>query len=410
MDEKDVCSFTNKDKDRDTDRRPASARDRAKDEAKMSSKKEIGKEEKKKRLEEERKKKEEKERKKKEEEKQKEEEEQKKKEEEEKRQQEEQAKKLQEEEAKRQREEEAALLKEKEEGHQLHQEAWERHQCRKELRNKNQNAHEGRPEEAFFSRLDSSLKKNTAFVKKLRTLTEQQRDSLSNDFASLNLSKYIGEAVTSVVEAKLKISDVGCAVHLCSLFHQRYAEFAPLLLQAWKKHFEARKEDKAPNVSKLRTDLRFIAELTIVGIFTDKEGLSLIYEQLKNIIGTDRETHTHVSVVISFCKHCGDDVAGLVPRKVKVAAEKFGLGFPPSEIISTEKQQPFQNLLREYFTSLTKHLKKDHRELQNIERQNRRILHSKGELSEDRHKQYEEFATSYQKLLANTQSLADLTG
>lgn len=38
----------------------------------------------------------------------------------------------------------------------------------------------------------------------------------------------------------------------------------------------------------------------------------------------------------------------------------------------------------------------------------RRILHSKGELSEDRHKQYEEFATCYQKLLASTQSLADL--
>uniref|UniRef100_A0A8C9XP43 Regulator of nonsense transcripts 2 n=1 Tax=Sander lucioperca TaxID=283035 RepID=A0A8C9XP43_SANLU len=410
MDEKDVCTFNSKEKekDRDGERRPASARDKAKDEAKVSGKKDSGKEEKRKRLEEEKKKKEEKERRKKEEEKQKAEEEQKKKEEEEKRQQEEEERKLQEEEVKRQREEEAALLKEKEEGHQLHQEAWERNQCRKELRSKNQNAQEGRPEEAFFSRLDSSLKKNTAFVKKLRTLTEQQRDSLSNDFASLNLSKYIGEAVSSVVEAKLKISDVGCAVHLCSLFHQRYAEFAPLLLQAWKKHFEARKEDKAPNVSKLRTDLRFIAELTIVGLFTDKEGLSLIYEQLKNIIGTDRETHTHVSVVISFCKHCGDDIAGLLPRKVKLAAEKFGLGFPPSEIISTEKQQPFQNLLREYFTSLTKHLKKDHRELQNTERQNRRILHSKGELSEDRHKQYEEFATSYQKLLANTQSLADL--
>uniref|UniRef100_A0A3Q4AUP3 Regulator of nonsense transcripts 2 n=1 Tax=Mola mola TaxID=94237 RepID=A0A3Q4AUP3_MOLML len=404
MDEKDVSSFSNKEKekDRDGERRPASAREKAKDEAKMSGKKDGSKEEKRKRLEEEKKKKEEKERKKKEEEKQKAEEERKKKEEEEKRQQEEQEKKLQEEEAKRQREEE------KEEGHQLHQEAWERHQCRKELRSKNQNAQEARPEEAFFSRLDSSLKKNTAFVKKLRTLTEQQRDALSNDFASLNLSKYIGEAVSSVVEAKLKISDVGCAVHLCSLFHQRYADFAPLLLQAWKKHFEARKEDKAPNVSKLRTDLRFIAELTIVGLFTDKEGLSLIYEQLKNIIATDRETHTHVSVVISFCKHCGDDVAGLVPRKVKLAAEKFGLAFPPSEIISSEKQQPFQNLLREYFTSLTKHLKKDHRELQNTERQNRRILHSKGELSEDRHKQYEEFATSYQKLLANTQSLADL--
>ncbi|XP_055009953.1 regulator of nonsense transcripts 2 isoform X3 [Boleophthalmus pectinirostris] len=404
MDEKE---FSYNNKDREGERRGA-PREKTKEDTKMSAKKDSGKEEKRKRIEEEKKKKEEKERKKKEEEKQKAEEELKKREEEEKRQQEEHKKKLQEEESKRQREEEAALVKEKEECHQLHQEAWERHQSRKELRSKNQSAQDGRPEEAFFSRLDSSLKKNTAFVKKLRTLTEQQRDSLSNDFASLNLSKYIGEAVSSVVEAKLKISDVGCAVHLCSLFHQRYAEFAPLLLQSWKKHFEARKEDKTPNVSKLRTDLRFIAELTIVGLFTDKEGLLLIYEQLKNIINTDRETHTHVSVIISFCKHCGDDVAGLVPRKVKLAAEKYSLVFPPSEIISSEKQQPFQNLLREYFTSLAKHLKKDHRELQNIERQNRRILHSKGELSEDRHKQYEEFATSYQKLLANTQSLADL--
>ncbi|XP_072528537.1 regulator of nonsense transcripts 2 isoform X1 [Salminus brasiliensis] len=416
MDEKEAGSFSNKEKekererDRDGERRPTSSREKSKDESKVSSKKDGNKsaEDKKRRAEEEKRKKEEKERKKKEEEKLRAEEEQKRKEEEEKRQQEEQEKKLLEEEAKRQKEEEAAQLKEKEEAQQLHQEAWERHQTRKELRGKNQHAQEGRPEEAFFSRLDSSLKKNTAFVKKLRTLTEQQRDSLSHDFASLNLSKYIGEAVSSLVEAKLKISDVGCAVHLCSLFHQRYADFAPLLLAAWKRHFEARKEEKAPNVSKLRTDLRFIAELTIVGLFTDKEGLSLIYEQLKNIISADRETHTHVSVVISFCKHCGDDIAGLVPRRVKGAAEKFNLTFPPSEIINTEKQQPFQNLLREYFTSLTKHLKKDHRELQNTERQNRRILHSKGELSEDRHKQYEEFATCYQKLLANTQSLADL--
>ncbi|XP_028304226.1 regulator of nonsense transcripts 2 isoform X2 [Gouania willdenowi] len=398
-------NMDDREKEREGERRPPPT---ARDKPKEQEVKGGSKEEKKRRLEEEKKKKEEKERRKKEDDKQREEEEQRKKEEEEKKQQEEEERRSQEEEAKRQKEEEEALLREKEEGHQLHQEAWERHQGRKDLRSRNQSAPERRPEEAFFSRLDSSLKKNTAFVKKLRTLTEQQRDSLSNDFASLNLSKYIGEAVSSVVEAKLKISDVGCAVHLCSLFHQRYAEFAQLLLHAWKKHFEARKEEKAPNVSKLRTDLRFIAELTIVGLFTDREGLSLIYEQLKSIINTDRETHTHVSVVISFCKHCGDDIAGLVPRRVKAAADKFSLAFPPSEIISTEKQQPFQNLLREYFTSLTKHLKKDHRELQNIERQNRRILHSKGELSEDRHKQHEEFATCYQKLLANTQSLADL--
>ncbi|KAM4037797.1 regulator of nonsense transcripts 2 isoform 1-T3 [Anomaloglossus baeobatrachus] len=384
------------------DKRAAGGRERAKDELKVGSKKDSSSkttEEKKKKTEEEKRKKDDKDGKKKEEDSGK-------TLEEEKCAQEEERKKREEELS--HQEEAAALIKEKEEAHQLHQEAWERHQARKELRSKNQNASEHRPEEHFFSRLDSSLKKNTAFVKKLRTITEQQRDSLSHDFNGLNLSKYIAEAAASIVEAKLKISDVNCAVHLCSLFHQRYADFAQSLLQVWKKHFEARKEDKTPNITKLRTDLRFIAELTIIGIFTDKEGLSLIYEQLKNIINADRESHTHVSVVISFCRHCGDDIAGLVPRKVKCAADKFNLNFPPSEIISPEKQQPFQNLLKEYFTSLTKHLKRDHRELQNIERQNRRILHTKGELSEDRHKQYEEFATSYQKLLANSQSLADL--
>uniref|UniRef100_A0A803XZ64 UPF2 regulator of nonsense mediated mRNA decay n=1 Tax=Meleagris gallopavo TaxID=9103 RepID=A0A803XZ64_MELGA len=408
MDEKESL-LNNKEKEF-VERRPVSTREKPKDDVKVGVKRETVKvpEDKKKKLDEDKRKKDDKDRKKKEEDKVKAEEEQKKKEEEEKKKHEEEEKKKQEEEVKRQQEEAAAQLKEKEEAHQLHQEAWERHQARKELRSKNQNAPDNRPEENFFSRLDSSLKKNTAFVKKLKTITEQQRDSLSHDFNSLNLSKYIAEAVASIVEAKLKISDVNCAVHLCSLFHQRYADFAPSLLQAWKKHFEARKEEKTPNITKLRTDLRFIAELTIVGIFTDKEGLSLIYEQLKNIINADRESHTHVSVVISFCRHCGDDIAGLVPRKVKTVAEKFNLSFPPSEIISPEKQQPFQNLLKEYFTSLTKHLKRDHRELQNIERQNRRILHSKGELSEDRHKQYEEFAMSYQKLLANSQSLADI--
>uniref|UniRef100_A0A6I8PPB3 Regulator of nonsense transcripts 2 n=1 Tax=Xenopus tropicalis TaxID=8364 RepID=A0A6I8PPB3_XENTR len=381
------------------EKKSTSSKDRVKEEPKASTKRDQSKasEEKKKRTDEDKRKKEEKECKRKEDDQVKADDEQQSSE-----------GKNQEDEIKKKQEEEEAHQREKDEANQLHQEAWERHHTRKELRSKNQNAPENRPEESFFSRLDSSLKKNTAFVKKLKTITEQQRDSLSHDFNSLNLSKYIAEAAASIVEAKLKISDVNCAVHLCSLFHQRYADFAQSLLQVWKKHFEARKEEKTPNITKLRTDLRFIAELTIIGIFTDKEGLSLIYEQLKNIINADRESHTHVSVVISFCRHCGDDIAGLVPRKVKCAAEKYNLNFPPSEIISPEKQQPFQNLLKEYFTSLTKHLKRDHRELQNIERQNRRILHTKGELSEDRHKQYEEFATSYQKLLASCQSLADL--
>ena len=37
-------------------------------------------------------------------------------------------------------------------------------------------------------------------------MTEQQRDSLISEFKGLNLNKFIQEAVTSIIEAKLKAS------------------------------------------------------------------------------------------------------------------------------------------------------------------------------------------------------------
>lgn len=41
---------------------------------------------------------------------------------------------------------------------------------RNKLRDENLNASNSRPDETFFVRMDSSLKKNTAFVKKLVSL------------------------------------------------------------------------------------------------------------------------------------------------------------------------------------------------------------------------------------------------
>ena len=52
-------------------------------------------------------------------------------------------------------------------------------------------------------KLDGSIKKNSAFVKKLRTMTEAQKEVLSSDFRNLNLSKYIQEAVSWGVKVML---------------------------------------------------------------------------------------------------------------------------------------------------------------------------------------------------------------
>jgi hypothetical protein len=50
--------------------------------------------------------------------------------------------------------------------------------------------------------------------------------------------------VDAIVEAKLKMTDVGCALTLCSLIHQRYAEFSTLFLEGWHKVLLSKKDDK----------------------------------------------------------------------------------------------------------------------------------------------------------------------
>lgn len=56
-------------------------------------------------------------------------------------------------------------------------------------------------------------------------------------------------------------------------------------------------------------------QLTVAGILTDKEGLKLVYNQLCVMTTADKDKHELLSVVISLCKHCGEDLAGIIPRK-----------------------------------------------------------------------------------------------
>jgi len=64
-------------------------------------------------------------------------------------------------------------------------------------------------------------------------------------------------------------------------------------------------------------DLRLFADLIAVGVFTEKEGLHVLASQLTLLTCNDREEHNNLSVVLCFCRHCGDDYAGLVPRKFR---------------------------------------------------------------------------------------------
>lgn len=195
----------------------------------------------------------------------------------------------------------------------------QRLKIRAELRQQNLSC--VRPPESHFSKLDSGLKKNTAFVKKLKTFSAGQVDALLKDINNLNLTKYISEVATAISEAKLKLSDIAAAVKLCSVLHQNYQEFSQNFFEDWHKILSFKVSDKIANSSKLRVDLRFYGELISCGIFSNKVGLPLLGNVLTVLINMDKEEHNNIPILLSFCRHCGEDYAGLMPKKMREYAK-----------------------------------------------------------------------------------------
>jgi regulator of nonsense transcripts 2 len=245
----------------------------------------------------------------------------------------------------------------------------ERLKWKLELKQQNQNA--VNKDENQLKKLDSSIKKVTAFIKRLKTLTESQKDTLGKEMLQLNLSKYLSEVAAAFTEAKLKMNDLSCALHLCSQMHQNYAEFSALLFEQWQKILNYKKEDKITNPSKLRVDLRFFAELITVGILAEKEALSLLGNQLTILTLHDKE-FVNISIISSFCKHCGEDFANLVPSKYKEIANRHQIVISHNNIYSVERQKAVKSLFKEYFKSLSQFFLNEHKEIQKQERQNKK--------------------------------------
>ncbi|XP_012145695.1 UPF2 regulator of nonsense mediated mRNA decay isoform X2 [Megachile rotundata] len=269
------------------------------------------------------------------------------------------------------------------------------------------NLNPNRPPDSYFSKLDSTLKRNTTFVKKLKNFSSIQLDVVLKDMTHLNLTKYVSEVATALVDAKLKMTDVASAIKVCSFLHQTYVEFSTHFFENWQRILSLKVVDKIANPSKLRVDLRFYAELVNAGIFTHKQGLPLLGSALTVLINMDKEEHNNASIILSFCKHCGEDYAGLVPKKVREISEKLNIQIPKSKLLSPDKQQNVRLLLRDYYNSLCKHLLKEHKDLQAFEKQNRKILQTRGELSSERKEKLESLQVSYERLLNNVQSFSE---
>lgn len=214
--------------------------------------------------------------------------------------------------------------------------------------------------------LDSSLKKNTAFIKRLRTaITASTLSTFLQEIRTLSLHKYLSEIISACYEGLCKLKSPGeidAGVEIVSALHQRFgpAEFTEFLgwlvgkgLATPEKSLlktltvDAREKEEKERIIRQRVLLRVVTELWLVGVLRTlddvskpddssrgKESLSAAsgklsdakskangtakgggaepfpLEVLKDLLGHDRD-HANLPLLVIFVKAFGWDILGV---------------------------------------------------------------------------------------------------
>ena len=105
-----------------------------------------------------------------------------------------------------------------------------------------------------------------------------------------------------------------------------------------------------------------------------------------------------------FCRYCGDDFAGLVSRKMANLAIEYAFKIPNATLLPPDKQKNVKALLKDYYVSAADHLVKLAKDIARIDRRNKEILMTKGDLDADKKDQLSNLQLLFDKLSSNTPS------
>ncbi|CAG8949579.1 hypothetical protein HYFRA_00007812 [Hymenoscyphus fraxineus] len=238
---------------------------------------------------------------------------------------------------------------------------------KRELRELNNRAWDG--EKGIYQvnkSLDSSLKKNTAFIKRLRTaISAATLATFLQEIRTLSLHKYLSEIISACYEGLCRLKSPGeieAGVEIVSALHQRFgpAEFTEFLgwlvgkgLATPEKSLlktlaaDVREKEEKERIIRQRVLLRVVTELWLVGVLRTlddvsrpddlsrgKESLSGVsskatdiksktngvgkgggaepfpLEVLKDLLGHDRD-HANLPLLVIFVKAFGWDILGV---------------------------------------------------------------------------------------------------
>ncbi|KAJ5482486.1 Nonsense-mediated mRNA decay factor (Upf2) [Penicillium sp. IBT 31633x] len=245
-------------------------------------------------------------------------------------------------------------------------------QRKRELRDLNERAWAGESDVFATSKsLDSALKKNTAFIKRLRTgISASALSTFLADIRTLSLHKYLSEIISACYEGLCKLKspgEIAAGVEVLSALHQRFGpwEFTrqigwllgrglstPDKAQLKALSQEIREREEKDRLSRHRVLLRVVTELWLVNVLKtlddverpedlgakgkegavgiggkpsdaplkaktpsagakdqDKQAEPFPLEVLKELLGHDRD-HTNLPLAVLFVKSFSWDIVG----------------------------------------------------------------------------------------------------
>ncbi|KAF4446494.1 hypothetical protein F53441_9898 [Fusarium austroafricanum] len=346
---------------------------------------------------------------------------------------------------------------------------------KRELRTLNEKAWDG--ESDLFpvgKTLDSSLKKNTAFIKRLRTaITAATLSTFLQEIRTLSLHKYLSEIISACYEGLCRLKSPGeieAGVEIVSALHQRFGpgEFTEYLAWLLGKGMatpdksvlkslapEVREKEEKERITRQRALLRVVTELWLVGVIRTLDDVSrpddatkgaagktpelktrtnkgagaepFPLEVLKDLLGYDRE-HANLPLLVIFVKSFSWDVLGVKPtgadgRKTveedgttegNEADDDNGGNGASSDtdqpFTEPEMRERFRSILKKYFDDVKGHITRDQKLIQSQARRNAEAYVKSGEVFEDRQANYEKQVKAQERLVSNAQVIADAIG
>eukprot|EP00871_Galdieria_phlegrea_P003127 jgi/Galph1/3815/GphlegSOOS_G2482.1 len=146
--------------------------------------------------------------------------------------------------------------------------------------------------------LESSLKKCTAFVRKLKSISKDTKETLLSEIETLNLSMYISEVSSAICEAKFRVSNVPTVVEVCSAIYRRYPEFVDLFVDYFSRVLS---QPNSIDWNARRSLFHLLVELCCVNIISSSKLVSFLREACK-LISVSSDPVTALSMFTSLAR------------------------------------------------------------------------------------------------------------